>query len=138
MRAILKLHSVFLRSECILPDRLDPCLQPVGEEWSVVEEIPALVFDTMVRQAGWHFMWLQDACSRRAIGLTEEAAIRRALSRALQGVSKRFNAAELDSLQIARYPGFQIARVTVQALQIQPQASPNIAAGQHPEFAPAR
>ncbi len=44
-RPIVKLHSVFLRSECALPDRLDLCLQPIGESWSVVEEIPALVFD---------------------------------------------------------------------------------------------
>src|SRR6185437_3908987 len=128
-RATVKLHSVFLRNGCILPDRLDPCRQPIGEEWSVVEEIPALVFDTMIRQAGWHFMWLQEACSRRGIGLTEEVAIRRALSRALKGVSKRFNAAELDSVQIKQYPGFQIAVVTVQTLQIQRHASLNPAAG---------
>ena len=134
----MKLHSVFLRSGCILPDRLDPCLQPVGADWSVVEEIPALVFDTMIRQAGWHFMWLQDACSRRGIGLTEEAAIRRALSRALKGVSKQFNAAELDFLQITEYPGFQIANVRIQTLQIQRHASLNMAAGQSPLPVPAR
>lgn len=133
----MNLHSVFLRSGCILPDRLDPRLQPIGEQWSVVEEIPALVFDTMIRQAGWHFMWLQEACTRRGIGLTEETAIRRALSGALKGVSKRFNAAELDSIQVTRYPGFQIANVTVQTLQIQRHASLNIAAGQHPQPVPA-
>ena len=134
----MKLHSVFLRRGCILPDRLDPCRQPIGEEWSVVEEIPALVFDTMIRQAGWHFMWLQEACSRRGIGFTEDAAVRRALSRALKGVAKRFNAAVLDSVQIKEYPGFQVAIVTVQALQIQRHASLNIAAGQHPQTIPAR
>ena len=55
MRAAVKPHSVFLRSGCILPDRLDPCRQPIGEEWSVVDEIPALVFDTVIRQAGMAF-----------------------------------------------------------------------------------
>lgn len=128
----MKLHSVFLRSDCILPERLDPCLQPISEKWSVVEEIPALVFDTMIRRAGWHFMWLQDAFSRRGVGLTEEAAIRQALLRALKGVSKRFNAAELDFLQITEYPGFQIANVRIQTLLIQRHASLNIVAGQHP------
>src|SRR5208282_3253277 len=137
-RATVKVHSVFLRRECILPDRLDPCRQPIGEEWSVVEGIPALVFDTMIRQAGWHFIWLHEACSRRGFGLTEEAATRRALSRALKGVSKRFNAAELDSVQITQYPGFQIANVTVQTLQIQRHASLKIAVGQHPQPVPAR
>jgi hypothetical protein len=134
----VNLHSVFLRSDCTLPDRLVACLRPIGEKWSVVEEIPALVFDTMIRRAGWHFMWLQDACSRRGVGLTKEAAIRRALSRALKGVSKRFNAAELDSLQITEYPGFQIAHVRVQTLQIQRHASLSIAVGQDPLPVPAR
>ena len=134
----MNLHSVFLRSECILPDRLDPCRQPVGKEWSVVEEIPALVFDTMVRQAGWHFMWLQEASSRRGIGLTEEAATHRALTLALKGVPKRFNAAELDFIEVTEYPGFHIARVTVQTLQIQRHASLNVAVGQNPQPAPAR
>ena len=91
----------------------------------------------MIRQAGWHFMWLQEACSRRGIGLTEEAAIRRALFRVLKGVSKRFNAAELDSVQIKQYPGFQIAIVTVQTLQIQRSASLNTAPEHHPQTVPA-
>jgi hypothetical protein len=133
----VKLHSVFLRNGCILPDRLDACRQPVSEGWSVVEEIPALVFDTMIRQAGWHFMWLQDSSSRRGIGLTEEAAIRRALSGALKGVSRRFNAAKLDFVQITQYPGFQIANVRVQTLQIQRHAALNIAPGLHPQPVPA-
>lgn len=137
-RATVKLHSVFLRSGCILPDRLDPCRQPIGKEWFVVEEIHALAFDTVIRQAGWHFMWLQEPSSRRGIGLSKEAAIRRALSRALKGVSKRFNAAELDFIQIKEYPGFQIAIVTVQTLQIQRGASLNITPRQHPQTAPAR
>jgi hypothetical protein len=128
----MNLHTVFLRSDCVLPNRIDPRLRPIGEEWSVVEDIPALAFDTMIRRAGWHFMWLQDSCSRRGLGLTEEAAIRRALSHVLKGVSKRFNAAELDSLQVTEYPGFQIANVRIQALQIQRHASLNIVAGGNP------
>lgn len=134
----MKLHSVFLRSRCILPDRLDPSQQSICTGWSIIEEIPALVFDTMVRHAGWHFMWLQESCTQRSVGLTEEAAIRRALSRALKGISKRFNAAELDSVQIKQYLGFQIANVTVQTLQIQKHASLNIAAVQRSQPLPTR
>jgi hypothetical protein len=134
----VKPQSVFLRKGCILPDRLDPYRQPISDGWSVVEEIPALVFDTMIRRAGWHFMWLQNACCRRGIGLTEEAAIRRALSCALKGVSRRCNAAKLDSVEITQYPGFQIAMVTVQTLQIQRQAALNVVAAQHPQPVPVR
>ena len=131
-------HSVFLRSGCILPDRLDPSLKPIADDWSVVEEIPALVFDTMVRKTGWHFMWLQGRCSRLGLGFTRETAIRRALMRALNGVSKRFNAAELDCIEITQYPGFQIANVTVQTIHIQEKASLENIFEQHPQPVPAR
>jgi hypothetical protein len=36
-RASLKPHSVFLRKECILPDRLDPLQEPCGEHWTLVK-----------------------------------------------------------------------------------------------------
>lgn len=131
-------HSVFLRSGCILPERLNHRKQPFGVAWFAVEEFPALVFDTMVRQAGWHFIWLQGACSRWGFGLSQETAVRRGLLRALGGVSKRFNAAELDSIQITQYPGFQIAIVTVQPLQIQEHAKIDNPAEPHQQPAPAR
>ena len=99
----------------------------------LIENIPALAFDSMIRKAGWHFLWLQDSCSRRGIGLTEEVATRRALSSALSGISKRYNAAEIDSVQIAQYPGFQTVDVTLQTLQIQKHASLRIAVAQFPE-----
>jgi hypothetical protein len=133
----MKMHSVFLRSSCILPDRLDPLQQSVCEGWSVVEEISAPVLDTMIRQAGWHFMWLQGACSRRGFGSTQAVATHRAVVRALKGVSRRFNAAEFDAVHVTKYPGFQIANVTVQPRQIQQHASLNIAEERHPHPVPA-
>jgi hypothetical protein len=129
-------HSVFLRHGCILPDRLEPCLQTVGDGWSLVEEIPALVFDTMIRRAGWHFIWLQGACSRRGLGLSQKVATRRALLRALKGVPKQFNCAELDLVQVKEYPGFLIANVRVQPLHIQESAVLKPADAQHPKPVP--
>jgi hypothetical protein len=119
----LKPHSVFLRNECILPKRLDPLREPVGDGWMRVEEIPASVFDTMIRQAGWHFMWILRPSARRGFGITQDAATHRALIRALRGVASRFNAAELDSVRVAKYPGFYIANVTLQSRQIQEHTS---------------
>jgi len=116
-------HSVFLRSGCILPDRVDPLKVPFGESWTQIEKIEAPAFDAMIRRAGWHFIWVQGACSRRGFGRTEESAVHQALTRALDGVAYRFNAAEFDSLRITHYPGFYIANVTVQARRIQQNTS---------------
>ncbi|MDE3162967.1 MAG: hypothetical protein KGL64_06880 [Acidobacteriota bacterium] len=119
----MRLHSVYLRKGCELPNRLDPLQEPVGAHWMLVEDLAAPVFDTMIRQAGWHFMWIQDSCVRRGFGSSRESATARALTRALDGIARRFNAAELDSVQVANYPGFHMATVTLQARQIQQQTS---------------
>jgi hypothetical protein len=119
----VKLHSVLLRDECILPDRLDPLRNRVCDNWTLVEEIPVMVFDTMVRQAGWHFVWLSGASSRRGFGMTHEDATSHALIRALSGVPKRYNAAELDTVQVKKSLGFYIAKVTVQPRHIQQNSS---------------
>jgi hypothetical protein len=134
----LKLHSVFLRNECILPKRLDPLREPVGDGWMRVEEIPASVFDTMIRQAGWHFMWILRPSARRGFGITQDAATRRALISALRGVASRFNAAELDSIRISKYPGFYIANVILQSRQIQEHTSLDSVDEQHPPVLAAR
>jgi hypothetical protein len=107
---------------------LDPLLETVGGNWNFVQEIAAPVFDTMIRQAGWHFMWMQGSCCRRGFGLTQEEATHRALSRALKGIVRRFNGAELNAVEVRKYPGFQGARVTLQPRQIQQQTSLEIPA----------
>ncbi len=119
----MKSHSVFLRTGCILPEKLNPLLKVVGDNWNLLEEITAPVFDTMIRQAGWHFMWMQGPCSRRGFAFTQEEAIRRALAHALRGIRTRFNASELDSVQITKVVGIHIARVTLHSRQVQRQTS---------------
>ncbi len=118
----MKLHSVYLRKGCILPNRLDPLREPIGSDWSRIEDLPARVFNTIIRQAGWRFRWIPDACIRRGFGTSRDRATSYALTRALKGIAQRFNAAELDSVQVALYLGFYIATVTLQPRQIQ-QAS---------------
>lgn len=121
-----------------MPDRLDPLRSPLGDHWTRVEEILEPVFDTMVRQAGWHFIWVLSPCSRRGLGATPEAATGQALTRALRGVANRFNAAELDSFCVAKYPGFFIATVTLQSRQIQENTSLDYVDERVPRVAAAR
>ncbi len=131
-------HSVFLRKKCVLPEPLDPLTEPVGEHWTRVEEINAPVFDTMIRQKGWHFMPVDNLRARKALGLTEQGAVQRALAHALRAVAGRFNAAELIAVQAEKYPGFYIARVTLQPRQIQQYTWLEIAGDWQQLPAPAR
>jgi hypothetical protein len=115
----VKLRSVFLRDDCILPSSLDPLRHAFGEHWTHVEGILEPVFDTVIRHAGWHYIWMLGSCSRRGWARTQDAAIDKGLSRALRALSDQANAAELDSVQITRYPWFHVANVTVQRRCIQ-------------------
>jgi hypothetical protein len=114
----MKPHSVFLRKGCVLPSRLDPVRMPFGDNWKLVEEITASIFDTMIRQAGWHSIWMPGSSVRRGFGLTPENATHRALTRALNAVPRQFNAAELNSICVARYPGFWVANVTLHSREV--------------------
>jgi hypothetical protein len=94
----VKLHSVFLRNDCILPGHLNPSREAFGEHWMCVKVIPAAVFDTMIRQAGWHYIWLTGACTRAGLARTSEKAIERALDRAIKALSWQTIAADGDTV----------------------------------------
>ena len=119
----MKLHTVFLREECILPDRFDLRQEPFCKGWEEATDVLASELDPGIRNAGWHFMWLTDSHSSRGVGGTPESAVHRALVRALRQVKRRFNAAELGSLQVTNYLGLRIAKVTLDARHIQKHTS---------------
>ncbi len=134
----MKLHSVFLRKDCVLPEPLNPLLASFGEHWTHVAEIPAPVFDTMIRQAGWHFIWISGSCSRRGCARTQDKAVEQALGRALGAVSNQSNAADLDSVHVTKYLGFHVANVTVQRRRIQQPSVLEADVKAHPQALPAR
>jgi hypothetical protein len=114
---------VFLRSGCILPNGFDLLQEPYSKGWTEVTGASVTELDTRIRGVGWHFMWITDSHSSSAPGRTPEAAIHRALIRALKQVQGRFNAAELDSFQITTCLGLHMAKVKLHARHIQKQAS---------------
>jgi acetolactate synthase regulatory subunit len=88
-----------------------------------VENAAPAQLDLAVREAGWHFMWIESACSRLGWGRTNEVAANRAIARALAQTEARFNAAELGVLRVWRYLGFRICKATLHARHIQQRAS---------------
>ena len=129
----MKLHSVFLRDGCILPDRLQPLRERFVHNWTLVEEMPAADLDTKIHEEGWHVMLMRGTCSRRGFGFTEEEASHRALARGLKGVARQFDAAELSSVRVTKYSGFHIANVELQPRQIHRLTALDSACGIHPQ-----
>jgi hypothetical protein len=119
----VKLHAIFLRDECTLPERFVPHQEQFCRDWMLVEGFAALTFDSKIRGAGWHFMWRLGSSARRGCGRTREGALHHALKRALKVTEKQFNASELDSIQARKYPGFYVVKVVLQPRLIQLHAS---------------
>ena len=121
-----------------MPAHFDLAQQSCAENWMLLEEIEAPVFDTMIRHAGWHFVCLQGAYSRSGVGLSREEAIHQALARALKGLKMRINAAELESVQVSSYPVFHIATITLQPRHIQQHTSLEMTIEKDAQTVPAR
>ncbi len=134
----VKQHSVFLRKGCDMPAHFGLAQQPYANNWMVVVEIEAPVLDGMIRHAGWHFVCVQGTQSRSGVGLSRDEAIHRAFNRALKGLRMRFNAAELESVRVSRYPVFHIAKVTLQPRHFQQQTSLEMALEVDAQTVPAR
>ena len=119
----MKLRSMFLRNSCRLPEGFRLKQQRFNDGWMSAGDISSAGLDVALRGAGWHFMWIEKACSRFGYGRTESSALTQATTRALDRISDQFNAAEVDSVRMSAYPGFRVARVNAHPRQIQRQAS---------------
>lgn len=119
----MKLHTVFLRTGCMLPDHVDLRQEPFSKGWAELIGVFVSELDASIRNVGWHFMWITDSHSSRGLGRTPETAIHRALVRALKKVQGRFNAVELGSFRITNCLGLHIAKATLHVRHIQKQTS---------------
>ena len=76
----MKINTVFLRDECVLPSQFDLLQEPFCNGWAEAIGTGASELDAAIRGVGWHFMWIVDSRASLALGRTAEAAIHRALA----------------------------------------------------------
>jgi hypothetical protein len=118
MRKIAEL-TMLLRGRVELPDNLELVTEEFQEGWSFVQSGDTHWLDKEVRARGWHFMWIGEGSRRGGVGQTSQEAIAGALKLALRRVSERFNAAQIESIEVKKYPWFVVAKVKVYPYQIQ-------------------
>ncbi len=116
---MVKPPAIFLRTGCVVPNGLHLKQEPFDKAWMSGENAAPTQLDLAVRNAGWHFMWIESACSRLGCGRTDEVATNRAITRALAQIEAKFNAAQLGVLHLSRYLGFRVARATLHTRHIQ-------------------
>jgi hypothetical protein len=121
MREIAEL-TMLLRGRVKLPDSLNLVTEEFQEGWSFVQSGDTHWLDKEIRTHGWHFMWIGEGSRRSGVGQTSQEAIAGALKLALRRVSDRFNAAEVESIELKKYPWFVLAKVKTYPYQIQRDA----------------
>jgi hypothetical protein len=118
MREISEL-TMLLRGRVEVPGDLSLVTEEFQEGWSFVQSGDTHWLDKEIRLRGWHFMWIGEGSRRGGVGQTSQEAIASALKLALRRVSERFNAAEVESIEVKKYPWFVVAKVKVYPYQIQ-------------------
>ena len=118
MRNIAEL-TILLRGRVELPDNLNLATEEFREGWHFVQSGDTHWLDKEIRRRGWHFIWIGEGSRRSGVGQTSQEAIAGALKLALRGVSGCFNAAEVESIEVKKYPWFVLAKVKVYPYQIQ-------------------
>ena len=110
---------IYLRKQCILPPDIHLHQNSVDEAWNSVPDISGWDLNDRVLEQGWHCIWVSGDYARVGFGRSPETASLRAILATLNAVPPSWNAAEIDSISIASYMAFSVARVTIHARQIQ-------------------
>ena len=110
---------VYLRKQSVLPAGLSLLQDTLDDEWNSVPDISGWDLNDRVLEQGWHCIWVSGEYSRIGIGRSPETASAKAILATLDAVAGLYNAAEIDSISVASYLAFSVARVTIHARQIQ-------------------
>jgi hypothetical protein len=111
--------TTLLRGYIELPDCLKLETEEFREGWSFVQSGDMHWLDKRIRACGWHFIWIGEGLLKHGVGKTSEEAVASALKITLRRINKRFNAAEVELVEVKKYPWFFLAGVKVHACQIQ-------------------
>jgi hypothetical protein len=112
-------RTILLRGRAELPAGLKLVTAEFQEGWNIVQSEDMHRLDKEIRKRGWHFIWIAEVSLRSGVGQTSQGAIASALKLALRCVSERFNAAEVEGIELTHYPWFFLAKVSVYPFQIQ-------------------
>jgi hypothetical protein len=123
MRTISE-QEMLLRVGVELPGELKLATHEFGEGWEFVRAVRAEKMEKKIHASGWNFIKIGDGSLRSGVGDTSQEATARALTLALRAVSQQLNAAEVDHIELTRYPWFFLARVRVFPYRIQQEAIP--------------
>jgi hypothetical protein len=111
--------TIFLRAQVDLPDGLSLATEEFREGWDFARKVDAGRLEKKIHTCGWNFIKIDGGSLRSGVGDTSQEAIACALKLTLRRINTYFNAAEVEHIELTRYPWFYLARVRVYPYRIQ-------------------
>lgn len=121
MRKITEL-SLLSRELIELPCSMTLATESFREGWNFVRSVNAHRLKKQIHASGWNFIKIAEGSLRSGVGDTSQEAIANALRLALRHIRTQFNAAEVEHIELTRYPWFCLARVSICPYCIQESA----------------
>jgi hypothetical protein len=121
MHTIAELNML-LRAQIELPVGLKLATVEFHEGWNFMRSGTAGQLKKKIQTRGWNFIKIADGLLRSGVGDTPQEAIASALKLALRRVNTHFNAAEVERIELTKYPWFSLARIIVYPYRIQQEA----------------
>jgi hypothetical protein len=121
MRTIAE-QTVLIRTQAELPAGFKVATDPFRESWNLMRLGNSQRLEKKIRVRRWNCIKIAEGTLRSGVGKTEQESVYSAVSQALRQMNEHFNAAEVDRIEVSRYPWFFVARVRVYPYRIQPGA----------------
>ena len=122
MRTITEL-DILLHERIELPASLTIAKEDFQNGWKFALMANAQELETQVHSSGWNLFTIVDRVQASGVGETQQEAVASGLRLALLRMNARNNAAMVESIELTKYPWFELARVKVRPICIQQSAT---------------
>jgi len=115
--------DILLREGIELPASLRIAKEDFQNGWKFALTANAQELETQVHASGWNLIKIADQLQASGVGETAQEAVASGLRLALLRMNVGNNAAAVESIELTKYPWFELARVKVRPICIQQSAT---------------
>ena len=115
-------QNMLVRERVELPASLGIATDAFGEGWNLAPTVNARQLEKMICAREWNFIKVAEGVQASGVGETSQEAIANALRLALLRKNARFNAVEVEYIELSQYPWFFLAKLRVRQYRIQQEA----------------
>src|ERR1035437_8320344 len=118
MRTIAEM-DILLRERIELPASLTIAKEDFQNGWKFALIADAQELEKQVHASGWNLFTIAERVQVSGVGETQQEAVATGLRLALLRMNASNNAATVESIELTKYPWFELARVRVRPICIQ-------------------